>query len=48
MILVSQQLKLWRWVDHRGLEVVRIGKSNCDADAVPFMEKVRDGMQPED
>jgi hypothetical protein len=48
VIYTSQQLKLRRWVDDRGLEVVRIGKSNCDADAVPFMKPVRNGMQTED
>jgi hypothetical protein len=48
VIYVSQQLELRRRIDNRCLEVVRICKSYCNADAVPFMELVRNREQAED
>ena len=40
MIHISQQLKFWRRIDDRCLEVIGVRESNRDANAASFMEPV--------
>jgi hypothetical protein len=47
VIHVSQQSELWRRIDNWCLEVIGIRESNRNADAIPFMEPVRDWQQAE-